>query len=47
MQLIEVIVPVVLFGSVSVGILCCFVKEIDEDYRPISNKKRINDEESL
>jgi hypothetical protein len=47
MQLIEILVPIILFGSISAGILCCFIKDKDEDYHPIYNKKRINDEESV
>ena len=47
MQLIEILVPVILFGSVSVGILCYFVRTKNEDYYTICNKKRINDEESV
>ena len=47
MQLIDIIVPVILFGSISVGILCYFVKEKDADYYLILNKKRVDDEESV
>ena len=47
MQLIEILVPVILFGSVSVGILCYFIKDKDEDYHPVYNKKRVDDEESV
>jgi len=47
MQLIEILVPIILFCSVSVGILCYFIKDQNEDYHPIYNKKRINDEESV
>ena len=47
MQLIEILVPVILFGSISVGILCYFIKDKNEDYHPVYNKKRINDEESV
>jgi len=47
MQLIEILVPVILFGSISVGILCYFVRSEDEDYYTKCSKKRINDEESL
>jgi hypothetical protein len=46
MQLLDIIVPVVFF-SLSVGILCYFVKEKDADYYLILNKKRVDDEESV